>query len=350
MTAGVTSQCPACGTQLGPGLLSCPRCRRLVHADDLKRLAAEAEAAEQAGDLAAASARWHDALLLLPPDARQHEVVSRKVAELGERMVATPGARPAPAKPAWAKGAGVLGAAGLVLWKVKFVLVFLLTKAKLLLLGLTKLSTLGSMLLAFGVYWQIWGWAFALGLIVSIYIHEMGHVAALARYGIKASAPMFLPGIGAVVRLKQHPPTVALDARVGLAGPLWGLGAALLAWGVFAMTGGAIWMAIAKVGAWINLFNLLPVWQLDGGRAFNALPRHDRWIAAGVLGLAWFFSAESLLVLLAIAAAARAFGASPAKRDLPVLALYAGLVAALSWLARLQVPMDGSAANILPLR
>lgn len=350
MTAGVAGVCANCGTQLGPGLLACPGCRRLVHADDLKRLAAEAEAAESAGDVATAASRWQDALRLLPADAKQHAVIGARVAELGEKMLATPGARPAGKRPGWAGGAGVVGAAALLLWKFKIVLVFLLTKAKLLLLGLTKLSTLGSMLLAFGVYWQVWGWAFAAGLIVSIYIHEMGHVAALSRYGIKASAPMFLPGIGAVVRMHQYPPTPALDARVGLAGPLWGLGAALAAWGVYVVTGAGIWMAIAKVGAWINLFNLVPVWQLDGGRAFHALTRYDRWLAAGAILLAWFASAESLLVLLAIAAGVRALGQGAERRDVPVLALYVGLIAALSLLTRLNVPVDGQAAGILPLR
>jgi len=69
-----------------------------------------------------------------------------------------------------------------------------LGKGKLLLLGLTKSTTLFTMLLSMGVYWTAWGWRFALGLVLSIYVHEMGHVAALQRYGIKATAPMFIPG------------------------------------------------------------------------------------------------------------------------------------------------------------
>src|SRR2546430_4861243 len=82
------------------------------------------------------------------------------------------------------------------------------------------------MLLSAGVYWTIWGWKFALGVVLSIYVHEMGHVQALQRYGIKATAPMFIPGVGAVVRLKQYPADRREDARVGLAGPLWGRPAA----------------------------------------------------------------------------------------------------------------------------
>ena len=340
MTSGALRVCDQCGTQLAPGLLSCPGCRRLVHAADLKRLAAAAEAAEQAGDIRAAAARWQDVLVLLPADAKQHAVVAQRVAELGERMVAQPG-RPHQKKPRWVTGAGVVGAAALLLWKFKIVLVFLLTKAKLLLLGLTKLSTLGSMLVSFGVYWQIWGWQFAAGLLLSIYIHEMGHVAAMAHYGIKASAPMFIPGIGAFVRGRAYPGAPGVDARIGLAGPLWGLGAALLAWGLFALTDAAVLMAVAKFGAFINLFNLLPIWHLDGGWAFNALTKRDRWLAAAAIGAVWFASAESLLVLIGLAAVWRAFTAAADKRDGGVLWMYAALVAALALLTRLPVPASG---------
>lgn len=338
-TAAAPPACPQCGTHLAPALLACPQCRWLVHGESLKRLAAEAEQAEASGELATAASRWQDAQGMLPHDSRQAEVVAARIRKLGDRMVGSPAAaaKQAP-RPAWTRGGGIVAAGLLVVWKLKFVAVFLLTKAKLLLLGLTKMSTLLSMLLAFGVYWQIWGWPFALGLIVSIYIHEMGHVAALARYGIKASAPMFIPGFGAVVRMHQYPPSPALDARVGLAGPLWGLGAALAALGAYQVTGVPIWAAIAKVGAWINLFNLLPFWQLDGGRGFRALSKEDRWGAVGVLGTAWFFSHESLLVLLLIAAVIQLFSKNaPEKRDLPMLALYSVLVAALSALSRLPV-------------
>ena len=70
-------------------------------------------------------------------------------------------------------------------------------KAKALLLGLTKGTTLLTMLLSLGVYWSMWGWPLRLGLVLSIYVHEMGHVIALARYGFRATAPMFIPGLGA---------------------------------------------------------------------------------------------------------------------------------------------------------
>src|SRR5207244_8518739 len=197
-----------------------PSCHRLVHADQLKRLAADAQRATQAGDPSGALTAWRRALDLLPPDSTQHQVISARMGDLSR----TVDRQPAAAKPSspWGKGAAGLGAVGTLLFKLKFALVFVLTKAKLLLLGLTKAGTLFSMLLSAGVYWTIWGWKFAFGFVVSIYIHEMGHVQALTRYGIKATAPMFIPGVGAFIRLKQYPTDRREDARVGLAGPIWG--------------------------------------------------------------------------------------------------------------------------------
>ena len=331
------SLCPQCGTDVAPALLACPSCHRLVHADELKRLAAAAERAAQAGDRSSALAAWREALDLLPRDSTQHQVVSARVLELSRALDREPSA-PRQTSHAGRNAAG-LSALGALLLKFKFALIFLLTKAKLLLLGLTKASTFFSMLLSAGVYWSIWGWKFAVGVVLSIYVHEMGHVQALQRYGIKATAPMFIPGVGAVVRLKQYPADRREDARVGLAGPIWGLGAAAVAYAVYRATGSGIWGAIAHFGAWVNLFNLLPVWQLDGGRGFRALTRTQRWIAAAVVGSMWLLTGEGLLVLLGLAAAASTGFADSADQPAPtILAQYGLLVIVLSLLTWSAVP------------
>src|SRR5688500_6713569 len=114
---------------------------------------------------------------------------------------------------------------------------------------------------------------FALGFVLSIYVHEMGHVAALRRFGLEATAPMFVPGLGAFLRLRGQHLAPYENAPIGLAGPLWGLGAATVALAVSRAGGGPMWAAIAHTGAWINLFNLLPVWQLDGNRGYAALSK-----------------------------------------------------------------------------
>jgi len=332
-----TTACPQCGTQVASALLACPSCQRLVHADGLKRLAAEAERAGQAGDASGALGAWRQALDLLPRDSTQHQAVAARIVALS-RAVEN---QPAGAKPTsrWGKGAAGLGALGALLAKFKFAIVFLLTKAKLLLFGLTKAGTLFSMLLSAGVYWTLWGWKFAIGIVLSIYVHEMGHVQALQRYGIKATAPMFIPGLGAVIRLKQYPATPREDARVGLAGPLWGLGAAAAAYGVYFATRIGVWGAIGHFGAWVNLFNLLPVWQLDGGRGFRALTRVHRWLAAAVAASMYVVSHEGLLLLIALAAAASAgFSTAPDEADQPMLLEYLSLVVVLAALTRIAVP------------
>jgi Zn-dependent protease len=329
--------CAGCRAQLPPGFLACPSCGQLVHSEQLKALAASATQAEQNGALAEALAQWRQAFELLPPTSIQRQRIDdniRRLSALVPAPAATSGAAASGRKLGWL--AGLLAAGGLLL-KFKWVLVFLLSKGKLLLLGLTQVKTFLSMAIALGVYVVAFGWKFAVGLIVSLYVHEMGHVAWLRHYGIPATAPMFIPGLGAFVRLKQHPATRAQDARVGLAGPVWGAGAALGFLTIGWMAGWPSWVATARVGAWINLFNLLPVWQLDGGRAFVALSRRQRgWLAAALWGLA-LFGRDGMLFVVAIAATARAAGGAdaPPEGDRGVFWTYLVLAAGFTAMIRL---------------
>ncbi len=332
--------CPTCGTEIAPGLLACPGCRRLVHAVRLKPLAAEAERAEREGDANAALVAWREALELLPPGTRQRQVIEARIAELGLRVDSNagiaarpqsrdlaPGSEEGAARGTWASAAGI-GA----------LLLMGLSKAKFLLLGLTKASTFLSMFAFLAIYWAAFGWWFALGIVLSIYIHEMGHVAALLRYGIKASAPLFIPGLGAVIRLQQTLGDPRQDARVGLAGPVWGLGAAVASFGLFLVSREPVWAAVAHMGALINLFNLMPIWQLDGGRAFRAFSRPQRWLAATAVAVAWSLTDDGLLLLILLVAGFRAAFDRPSTRpDVRSLVLYVGLVAVLS--AMLLIPV-----------
>ncbi len=318
--------CDHCGIALSPRLLTCPGCHRLLHADALKRLAHDAQAAEGRGALGDALQSWRSALELLPPESTQHAQVTATVQALSARVDATGVADARVDAGQKATGskrgiAGVLAAAA----------IFLATKGKVLLLGLTKTSTVFSMLLSLGVYWQLWGWQLAVGVVLSIYVHEMGHVVALRRFGIAASAPMFLPGFGAVVRAKQAPVDAREDARIGLAGPIWGTGAAMATLGLGLATGWQILGAIAHIAAWINLFNLLPVWSLDGARGFRALSRVQRWLAVAALAGAWALTHDGLVILLLLVAGWRAFAPdAPARGDARAALEYCGLVVLLS--------------------
>jgi Zn-dependent protease len=297
----------------------------------LNALAGEAARAAGQGDAAAELLAWRSALDLLPPGSRQAEAIRQKVDGLSRQVTAGGGWKRLTA------GAGALTGVALILWKLKAVLLLALTKGKFLLLGLGKSSTLLSMLPAFGLYWAAFGWRFAAGLIVSIYVHEIGHVFALHRYGIPASAPMFIPGLGAVVRSHHHPANAHEDARIGLAGPVWGLGAALASAGVFYGTGAEIFGAIARVGAWINLFNLLPVWQLDGARALRPTTAAQKWVVAAIVAGTFAATREGLLVLLGAVALYQAFKRRDAgEGDWGAAAWYAVLVVVLGWMSTLQ--------------
>ncbi|MBL9038822.1 MAG: site-2 protease family protein [Archangium sp.] len=318
MSAPDVGRCASCGAQLGPGLVVCPACHRLVHAERLNVLAAQAATAEKSGDMGAALSAWRGAAELLPRGSTQAAQVDAQIDRLS-RLVDGPGGAQ-PGKKGNAAAATGIGA----------VVLMALSKGKFLLAGLTKLPTLLSMFVAFGAYWALWGWRFALGFVVSIYVHEMGHVAALRRYGISATAPMFIPGLGAFVRLNQRPANAREDATVGLAGPVWGTGAALVCLAVAKGLDAPLWLALAHVGAWINLFNLLPLFTLDGGRAFVALSRGFRFIVAGVLAVGWLVTGEGMLMLIAGVATWRAFNRdAPQQGDVPTVVTYSVVVALL---------------------
>ncbi|HUA84018.1 MAG TPA: hypothetical protein VMB85_09175 [Bryobacteraceae bacterium] len=238
----------------------------------------------------------------------------------------------------WAKKFGKASPIAILLWKFKTFALLALTKGKLLLLGLTKFSTIASMLVSFGVYWTRWGWEFAAGFVLSIYVHEMGHVAALKRFGIAATAPMFIPGFGALIWQKEAAKNAGQDAIVGLAGPLWGTGAALVALAAYGITHLAVWGAIARTGAWINLFNLTPILFLDGSHAFRALARRDRMLIVAAAVAVWAITHVGMLLLVAGVAAFRCFSKDAPEQGIPsILIEFLGLVGVLGFLAGLPV-------------
>jgi Zn-dependent protease len=182
-------------------------------------------------------------------------------------------------------------------------LLFLASKFKSVLLLATKFkfgATLVSMFVSVGAYALFWGPAFATGFVVLLFLHEYGHVFQLRREGIKASAPFFIPFLGAMISMRELPNDAAAEARVGLAGPIAGSAAALVPLAIWLATGNQFWEALAYVGFFLNLFNLLPITPLDGGRAIAAISPWF-WIV-GFLGLVGvlFVAFSPLLVLIMV--------------------------------------------------
>jgi Zn-dependent protease len=164
--------------------------------------------------------------------------------------------------------------------------------------------TAGTALVSVAAYSLFFGWWFAAGFVALLFVHEMGHVIQLRREGIKATAPVFLPFMGAVVGMRQMPDDALAEARVGLAGPVLGtIGAAAVAV-VGALTGSDLLLALAYFGFLINLFNLLPVVPLDGGRAAAAMSPWMWFAGLGVLvALVFLEPGNPILLIIALFAA-----------------------------------------------
>jgi Zn-dependent protease len=150
----------------------------------------------------------------------------------------------------------------------------LLAKFKFLIFALVKLKFLAtalSMFASIGVYALAFGWWWAVGFVLLMFVHEMGHALELKRLGVPFSAPIFIPFVGAMIGMKQLPDDAWKEARVGLAGPVLGSVGAAVCWALADATNSNTLRAIAYIGFFLNLFNLLPFLPLDGGRAAAAL-------------------------------------------------------------------------------
>ena len=194
-------------------------------------------------------------------------------------------------------GAGIVALGALIAKlgsSLKFLLV-LLPKAKLL-------TTAGTMLVSVAAYAWLWGWQFGLGFVLLLLIHELGHGLQMKRGGIPMTAPVFIPFMGAVIGMKQMPKNAAAEARVGLAGPVIGSLACLVPLGLYAATGNNLFRALAFTGFFINLFNLLPVVPLDGGRAMAAISP-VMWIVgfAGLVVAAILFPNPIIFIIVLFA-------------------------------------------------
>ena len=204
--------------------------------------------------------------------------------------------RPPEPRPSLLKRAlGPLFVAGALLLKFGKVGLLLLTKAKFL-------ATSLSMLLSVVAYAFIWGWRFAVGFVALLFVHEMGHYIQLRREGVKPSGMLFIPFLGAVVGARSLGGSALAEARVGLAGPVVGSLAAAALVPVAVLTGDDFWYALAFTGFFLNLFNLLPVVPLDGGRAMAALAPWMWFVGlAALAGLLLVWPNPVLILILLLA-------------------------------------------------
>ena len=137
----------------------------------------------------------------------------------------------------------------------------------------------GTMILSVFAYAFIYGWWYAVGFVLLIFVHELGHYAAARQRGLAVGAPTFIPFVGAWVELKDMPHDVETEAWIGLAGPLLGTVGALVCYYAYRATDAPLLLALAYAGFFLNLFNLIPVSPFDGGRITAIISPRSGWPA-----------------------------------------------------------------------
>jgi Zn-dependent protease len=254
--------CPQCSHWLPEGTLACPDCDAIIYSTHLRNVALTANAQEGEGQWQQARETWREALVWLPDGTRQREAVEQRIALIDKKVSALE-----ERKAKWARRLGPFAP----------VLVFL-SKLKTFFFILLKMKFLISFLGFFSLYWLAFGWKFGLGFTLAILLHEMGHYIAARIRGLKVDLPVFLPGLGAYVRWYSMGISLETLSGIALAGPFAGLLTAIACGAIAGAAKSPLFSALAHVGAWINLINLVPVLGLDGAQATFSLDRTQRWL------------------------------------------------------------------------
>ncbi len=319
---GLIRNCKRCSRPLPPGALACNHCHALVYSEELEQLAAEAKALEAKGELGRARETWLGGLKLLPPTSTQAEWIRQHAQALAADDVAQ-----APSHDnQWARQ---MEAAGPI--------VSLDGSSKAPRTARFKLTSLLSFVAFIAIYSAAEGMKFGIGFAVLILIHEMGHFIDIKRRGLPADMPVFLPGLGAYVRWQAMGVSLQTRAAVSLAGPLAGFLASVACAVLWWQTRDPFWATLARVGAILNLLNLIPVWALDGGQAALALSKTERIVlmtAGVVLALAL---GQNMFFLVALGAGYRAFfaGDQPAHSSPATTIYFLAVLTALGVIIRL---------------
>ncbi|MGV3622726.1 MAG: site-2 protease family protein [Archangium sp.] len=271
----------------------------------------EADQLESSGDVIGALEKLRAMEPLLPSQSTQAIAIRKHIATLEPK---------AGEKPKTQQPRGLFAGIGAVLLAI-------VTKGKFLLLGLMKLPTVLSFFVS-AALWRDGSSGIGLGLVVlgSIYVHEMGHTFAFRRYGIEVTPPMFVPGFGAFVRGSRYPHSLAAIGDVALSGPLWG-GASGIVVLIIGLVLKQTWLiGAALLIAEVNLFNLIPVWQLDGARATATLSKSQVTTVGLVALLAGAVAASPMALIAGAGLVIRRWVKPPTGDDKRTFYSFLGLV------------------------
>jgi Zn-dependent protease len=322
-TPELIRNCKRCSHELAPGTLVCDQCHALVHSEELERLAAEAKDLEAKGELRQARERWITALQFLPPTSKQADWIKQHARELDAASAA---AAAGSSDGSWAQQPGPLGLSTVPA-----------AKARVPRGAGFRWASLLSFVAFVAIYSAASGKQFGIGFAVLILIHEMGHFIDIKRRGLPADMPVFLPGLGAYVRWQALGVPLETRAAVSLAGPLAGFFASVACAALWWQTGDPLWASLARIGAVLNVLNLIPVWVLDGGQAALALSKTERivlLVASVVLGLVL---GQNVFFLVALGAGYQAFfaGNLPAHPSRATTIYFIAVLTALGVIIRL---------------
>jgi Zn-dependent protease len=314
----------------------CDQCHGLVHSEELERLSADAKALEAGGELRQAREKWLTGLALLPPTSKQAEWIRQHA----QALDSAGGVRQPAGDNQWAQptGAQAMGPAGSA--------AAMGNRSGAPVTPRFKMTSILSFVAFVVIYSAASGVKFGIGFAVLILIHEMGHFVDIKRRGLPADMPVFLPGLGAYVRWNALGVSLETRSAVSLAGPLAGFLAALACAVLWWQTGDPFWGALARVGAILNLLNLIPVWVLDGGQAALALSKMERivlLITCVALGLVL---KQNMFFLVALGAGYRAFFSKdlPAHSSRAITVYFIAVLTALGVIIRL-MPGQGLGLN-----
>jgi len=260
----------------------------------LEELASQAMRLEPINPAAAAMV-WRQVLDLLPPESAEFQQINQRIGALIGGWSSASSAAAGPSIQTWSPGVQEISARNRSQRQVR--------PPDPLPLAITK--TVGSMAVTILVYYFLVfpSLTIAVGFVVLMLIHEMGHVLAMRYYGLSASPPIFIPFVGALINLRQQPPNALVESVVGIGGPVLGTVGAVVCYAI-AMSlqvDSDLQMQllmVAQLAFFLNLFNLLPVPPLDGGRVTAAI---SPWL--------WIGGLAGLFTLMFVEARASGFGA-----------------------------------------
>jgi Zn-dependent protease len=180
-------------------------------------------------------------------------------------------------------------------------------KTLLLLLLAGKLGkfllSAGSMLISIGTYTLLYGWRYAVGFVGLLFVHELGHYLAAQQRGLNVGLPTFIPFFGAWIELKEQPMNAETEAFVGLAGPMLGSAAAFALYLIAQETNSNMVLALSYAGFMLNLFNLIPLSPLDGGRIVGVISPQIWFVGIPILLGVFFWRPSPMLLIVALLAA-----------------------------------------------